>query len=314
MSSSGSWPGGGSTSGPTPGWYPDPAGAPGLYRYWDGHAWTGATTNDPAATPAPQVDSPTRSGTHRRGWIVAVLAVLVALGVIIAVVLTRGGAPWSGGNAPEDTNSASPTGSQWDETSTPTPSPSDNASHAPCPTTSATGVTRQASNKVLSGGGIQVDAISGWQPATMSLRWVSDLHTVADTVYTSHGFGVTHTWFSNIGVGALNAQDGFTDVRASAHSTLECYASTDYYDGFTGRKDLVDEQTTVDGHPAWHIQTEVYVTMRDIPQVRGDRVDIVVVDVGNRDHLGLFLGSSNLGDAGRNGKVDAAMKTLRVTG
>ncbi|MDN6798045.1 MAG: DUF2510 domain-containing protein, partial [Propionibacterium sp.] len=21
---------------PTPGWYPDPAGTPGLYRYWDG--------------------------------------------------------------------------------------------------------------------------------------------------------------------------------------------------------------------------------------------------------------------------------------
>ncbi|MDK9297683.1 DUF2510 domain-containing protein, partial [Propionibacterium freudenreichii] len=43
---------------PTPGWYPDPAGTPGLYRYWDGQAWTGATTNDPAATPAPGPQGP----------------------------------------------------------------------------------------------------------------------------------------------------------------------------------------------------------------------------------------------------------------
>lgn len=37
---------------PRPGWYADPAGEPGLYRWWDGHRWTEATGADRRA-PAP---------------------------------------------------------------------------------------------------------------------------------------------------------------------------------------------------------------------------------------------------------------------
>ncbi|WP_370246961.1 DUF2510 domain-containing protein [Nocardioides sp.] len=39
------------------GWYPDPAGQPGLYRYWDGDAWTHDLTADPA-TPLPGTAPP----------------------------------------------------------------------------------------------------------------------------------------------------------------------------------------------------------------------------------------------------------------
>ena len=38
----------------TSGWYPDPGGGPGLYRYWDGQAWSAATTPDPSSAPPPQ--------------------------------------------------------------------------------------------------------------------------------------------------------------------------------------------------------------------------------------------------------------------
>src|SRR5690606_18169594 len=34
-----------------PGWYPDPGGGKGLYRYWDGRAWSAATTANPHAAP-----------------------------------------------------------------------------------------------------------------------------------------------------------------------------------------------------------------------------------------------------------------------
>lgn len=36
------------------GWYPDPAGVPGLYRYWDGRAWSAATSPNPASPPPAQ--------------------------------------------------------------------------------------------------------------------------------------------------------------------------------------------------------------------------------------------------------------------
>ena len=34
------------------GWYPDPAGTPGAFRYWDGAAWSEATATDPWADPS----------------------------------------------------------------------------------------------------------------------------------------------------------------------------------------------------------------------------------------------------------------------
>jgi hypothetical protein len=33
------------------GWYPDPGGGQGLYRYWDGNAWSAATSPNPGAPP-----------------------------------------------------------------------------------------------------------------------------------------------------------------------------------------------------------------------------------------------------------------------
>ncbi|HEY3340177.1 MAG TPA: DUF2510 domain-containing protein [Propionicimonas sp.] len=35
------------------GWYPDPGGQAGLFRYWTGAAWTAAVTSNPQATPPP---------------------------------------------------------------------------------------------------------------------------------------------------------------------------------------------------------------------------------------------------------------------
>lgn len=35
----------------TAGWYPDPDGTPGRYRFWDGQSWSGPTTDDPRTAP-----------------------------------------------------------------------------------------------------------------------------------------------------------------------------------------------------------------------------------------------------------------------
>jgi hypothetical protein len=39
------------TAAPRPGWYPDPAGAPGLYRWWDGSHWADVTSDSVQAPP-----------------------------------------------------------------------------------------------------------------------------------------------------------------------------------------------------------------------------------------------------------------------
>ena len=38
------------------GWYPDPSGQSGMFRYWTGTAWTAAVTADPSATPPPSAE------------------------------------------------------------------------------------------------------------------------------------------------------------------------------------------------------------------------------------------------------------------
>jgi len=290
---------------PVPGWYPDPAGTPGSYRYWDGHTWSDATTTDPATTPPPATTPATTStGRSRKGPIIAIVAIIAVVAIITAIALTRGGLNRHG-DVPEDTNTAAPTEPVWDETSTPTPEDTSNQSSQRCPVTTASAESSQPA-KGIAGGGLKAPDISGWRTSSsFYLDWVSDTHTLMDTVYTG--------WMSNVSVGALNFEDGFTDLSTSARQTLECYASSGYYDGYTGQKDLVDEETTVDGHQAWHIQSEVYVSMSSLPQVRGDVVDIYVVDVGSNDHLGVLISSVTIGDSGRDKKVRDCISGVEVT-
>lgn len=292
---------------PSPGWYPDPAGTPGSYRYWDGQSWSEVTTTDPtnAALPGQARAAAGAGSRSTRGPVIAIIAIVVVVAVIVAIVLTRGGRGVTG-DVPEDTNSAAPTESAWDETSTPTPTPSSNQSSERCPVTTVTKTTSQPSSGIA-GGGLQAPKISGWAKDTIFyLDWVSDTHTLMEDVYPG--------WMSNVSVGALNSVDGFTDPNASAHRTMECYASSGYYEDYTGRDDLVDEATTVDGHQAWHLQSNVHVQKASLPQVDGDVVDIYVVDVGSDDHFGVFISSVTIGDSARDKKVRECISGLKVTG
>ena len=47
------------------GWYPDPGGSPGRYRYWDGSRWSAETTDDPTTARPPT--GPTVAGATTSG-------------------------------------------------------------------------------------------------------------------------------------------------------------------------------------------------------------------------------------------------------
>src|SRR5215207_972628 len=85
------------------GWYPDPAGVPGRYRYWDGARWSSFTTDDPRrpgpakspassstpSEPAKAGPPPSRLSRRRRlGLMIGVLAVI--LGVVVALAILVG--------------------------------------------------------------------------------------------------------------------------------------------------------------------------------------------------------------------------------
>ena len=284
-----------------PGWYPDPAGAPGRFRYWDGHAWSAQTTND-TNTPPPRPPAQGRRRSSGWGWWLVVLVILLAVGVVAWLMFGRGPGPQTG-SAPEDTNTFVPTVPVWDESSTPSTPPPSQASMVRCPVTRVTGSTDQGKDGRLHGGGLSVQRIKNWQDQPMYLEWISDFHNQVDEVYPG--------WISNIGVGALNKVDGFVDPRTSAEQTLQCFATTDYYRGFTGRKDIISQQRDISGYYGWWMQSEIYVSLPELPQVQGDRVDVIVVDLGG-DHLGILLSSGTIGDTTRLPLIDAAIASLRA--
>lgn len=72
------------TAPPTPGWYPDPSGAP-QQRYWDGRQWTSATQFGGTASST----SAGTSATATAALVVGGLCVLAAL-VVGSVLLVRG--------------------------------------------------------------------------------------------------------------------------------------------------------------------------------------------------------------------------------
>lgn len=286
-----------------PGWYPDPAGGQGRFRFWDGEAWSSQTTTNPA-DPAPGAPQQRPGGRDRPGRLGIVLAAVAV--VVLAIVLWFTlGEQLTGGftPVPADTNSAEPTVSGWDETSRPTPPPTQ-ASLTDCPITSVEDETPQRNDNHLHGGGLSVAKISGWRDSSMHLQWVSDMHVQIDEVRPG--------WISNIGVGQLNAVDGFDNAQVAARQTMECFASSGYYLNFTHRIDLVNEETTVDGHPAWRLRSEVHISTTTMPEIDGDVVDVIVVDLGDPDRMGLFVSSVTIGDSARQQLVDAAITSLRV--
>jgi len=295
----------------TPGWYPDPDGTPRRFRFWDGAHWSQQTSADPRnpAPPRSPADSPDgRRRTSDRGWAIALIVLLAVTLIAVAAFVVFGlRSPFGGGTAVPDDNGATPTVTGWDETSPSTPPPNQSGgSQVPCPFATHTSNTRQVSGK-LTADTLQVDRIPGWPDQAVFVPFSFDSHWQYTNIYPG--------WMSNIGVGLLANSDGFTDTATSANQVMECLATSGYYADFTYRVDLINEETTVNGYPAWHIQSQIHVSMPALPQVQGDIVDVIVVVLGGtRNYLGLYLSCYTIGDTAVQKQVETAMATLTVTG
>lgn len=293
-----------------PGWYPDPAGRPGHFRYWDGSSWSQQTTTTPQTSPAPHQPAQDAGVQPRRGlgWLILIGAVVLALLVWWFALRPNS---QLGGNVRPDSNSATPTVSGWDETSTPNPSESAGSQNPQpsagqmiaCPDNGTTS-TRVNTDGRLHGGGISASRVPGWTDGGISMMWVDDLQAQTDFVYPG--------WFSVVGVGALRVDDGFSAPQLSALMMMSCFATSSYYDGFTGRRDLKSATITINGRSGWHLSSEIYVDLPALPQVKGDVVDVIVVDTGDPETLGVFVSSYTIDDTGRQRLVQNSIDSLRV--
>jgi hypothetical protein len=300
----------------TAGWYPDPGGAPGRYRYWDGQRWSAETVGDPGrgapATPGTP-SGPENRNRRRVGPWIALVTVLVVLAVVVTLVV-RSGSRNTADPGPLPTSSVS----AGDDTS-PSPSPSPTVSASPMPTPSAPSappvpcpggdpLARQDHpvDGRIHGGGLSMPAQPGWSTPGMQADGFTWAYDVGET-----DTNVQPKWFAAYAVGALSVIDGFEAPKVAAELAMACTTGSDFYKNVTSRRDLSSRAVTVDGHPGWTLRSEIRVS-NDETTFEGDVVQITVVDVDSPESLAFFWGCAPIGDTALVGRLDAAARQVRV--
>jgi Protein of unknown function (DUF2510) len=295
------------------GWYPDPGGAPGRFRHWDGKQWSAETTDDPRQ-PAPGPRPP----VQRRSpgfWIVAVLAVLALLAIAAVVVVTalRSIGPITAPPNPPPTV----VGDDSSPTPTPTATPSRSASPSPSPSTPPRLVPcplgipnlrapHPVDNRVY-GGNLSFLAEPTFQPATEEPRLTFAWDVTQQTLPVS----AAPSWIAQLAVGQLRASDGFVyDPRDTAESLVSCALTSSFYQAYVPeRNDRRSEAITIDGREGWLIETDITVTAPGLA-FSGDRTIFVVVRDG--ENWGMFFGAVPIGDAALDAVLDRTVASLQA--
>ncbi|HEY5788137.1 MAG TPA: DUF2510 domain-containing protein [Microlunatus sp.] len=319
-----------------PGWYPDPAGTPRRFRYWDGRAWSSDTTDDPAAAPAGPAGpggtkdsggagSPPTKGSRRRfGPLILALAALVVL-LLVGVLVVRGlfadppivdpgplpsstVSGWDDSSPTTEPQTPAPTVSQPTTptpTSTPTPTPTEEQPLQPCPEGQPMARQDHPSDGRIHGGGLSFPEARGWESTSgFAYSWAYDVGSQVKLAESPN-------WYSDLTVGALFTGDGFDEPRRSAELVMQCMITSGLYKNLVGRENIWSKAVTVDGHPGWSIRADVLV---DYPELRtkGDTVEVIVVDTGSPESLAMFVGAADIGDKPLQKTLDSTIKNLRV--
>lgn len=301
-----------------PGWYPDPAGTPNRYRYWDGHAWSQEVTENPAGT-SPSTSQPT--GRRRRWGPAIVILAAVVVAVLVGVVVIRGlrtdrpvadpgplpSSTVSGWDDSSPTASPEPSITPSEEPARPTPTaaPSQARPLRPCPEGMPTSRQEHQSDGRVHGGGLSFPRVSGWDDASgIAYSWAYDVGEQSIQVESPN-------WYANLAAGALFTGDGFDEPKRAADLVMQCVITSGLYPYFTDRDQVWSKPVTVDGHSAWSIRADVLINDPKL-KAKGDTVEVIVVDTDSPEALAMFIGQVTLGDAKLLRTLDSTIKNLRV--
>src|SRR5215207_8908297 len=186
------------------GWHPDPGGARGRFRYWDGSRWSAETTADPTAPPP---GPPPAARRRPRGVLVgAVLAGLVVL-VLLALAVRSflvGVWPIAVDPAPPPTvvgDDSSPTPSPIPSSPSPSPSPSRPSASVlvPCPLGLPNLRAAHPVDGRVYGGNLSFPAEPTYRPATEEPR----MTFAYDVIQQQLAVSATPAWIAQLAVGQL---------------------------------------------------------------------------------------------------------------
>lgn len=258
---------------PKPGWYRDPAGAPGQFRFWNGTSWSPQTSASPGADAALNQRPPMR-------LIVALIAVVV---LIVGVVIWRANAP----SPPVPGNEPFSSG----------------ASPLACPDTRTQILGTVAQGRMQSGE-TSVPTIDTWREPdrAFSLNGLSGVVTQIKPITTG--------WHSD-SVVAVASRSDFPSTQAAARTLARCLAESSNFKNVVSVATVTDEAVSVDGRQAHRVRTEVKVAFSD-PTIAGDITDVIVIDTGSPDTFGVYLATVTIGDTETQAEIDAVIADIRV--
>jgi Protein of unknown function (DUF2510) len=300
-----------------PGWYPDPGGGQGLFRYWDGKAWSAATSPNPSAPPPSQglvsAGLPQQGGGQPYGP-----GGQSGFGQVSGQP-ALGQSPYGQdygssayANYQELEKQKSPIG-WWiaggalviviivvavlairavtgGDTGTTGGGPVGQPSQDFCPPENTASpdapVTHPADGRVH-GGPVSYPLLgSPWEPPQgppNPVPFGTDVQTqmVLDQLnYDGQG----NNWVASILVAELQAGDGFFTPEQGAQIVVKCILGA-FYGNHPINSDIkVNEKTTIDGRDAWLVESQLTF---DIPnlEARGEYLIVAIVSAGNRSGL-----------------------------
>jgi hypothetical protein len=309
---------------PDAGWYPDPAGAPGRYRYWDGSRWSSVTTDDPRragpAKPPASGSKPTEPGEdglpgqplrrRRLGLIIGVLAVVLL--AIVASVIFLGNFRSVVDNpiatpSVSGTEDSSPSGTPT-STTTPSTTPTAIPQAPPCPTGNPNQRARHPNDGRVYGGNLSFEAQPTFESAAVEPRFSFAYDVLQQTLPVSQ----SPPWIAQLAVGQLRRKDGFVgDARNTVERLVQCVIIGNMYGPYVPtRTDIRSESLSIDGRNGWLIDSEITVDRPDV-QVGGDHVIFIVVRDG-RD-WGFFFGAVPVGNAQLDAVLARTVRGLRAS-
>ena len=250
--------------------------------------------------------------------VVAVVVALVVRGADRTIV-DQGASPGPTGGAassaapsdpapsdPEasDPASADPSGMPSPNAPTPVPQPSESAGSAPCPVGDPFSRQDYPRDGRVHGGSLSFPRQRGWDtpgPQASAFTWAYDLGET--------DLQLAQSRYASYAVGAVSVADGFEDPQTAARLAMRCTVASALYSNVSGRTDLVDEETTVDGYRAWTLRSEIR-TYDPRTSYAGDTVQITVVDLDSPEALAFFWGSAPIGDATFEARLDDVAEQL----
>jgi hypothetical protein len=301
-----------------PGWYLDPGGVPGRYRYWDGSQWSPITTNDPREPLPADVGRPetpgditaegraTRAPERRRLAVIVAVIVVVVIGVVSLAVYLGNPRPAADRAVPTPTaslnDSSAPTTREPAQSRSATPTP---ATPTPlrCPKGNPNLRAQHPIDDRVYGGNLSFEEQQTFQPAAVEPRFSFAYDVLQQTLSVSTEPG----WIAQLAVGRLRAKDGFVDdPQKTVENLVRCVIAGKMYSPYLPtRTDIRSESLSIDGHNGWLIDSEITVDRPDLP-VAGDHTIFIVVRDGK--DWGFFFGAVPIGNA----QLDAVLaKTIR---